>query len=128
MLIFMSSIPLRLMRRLSRCYYVSNKPLEWHETRRVPRHLLSGYNPSSPPSPQSLSGKQLPEYPVELYRRARQAVDKQTAGIKRRMLILTWQANVRQCEAEIREFFVMAMKRFGLLCYSFSTAKTSSIK
>ncbi|XP_050560797.1 dynein axonemal heavy chain 3 isoform X1 [Spodoptera frugiperda] len=64
---------------------------------------------------QSLSGKQLPEYPVELYRRARQAVDKQTAGIKRRMLILTWQANVRQCEAEIREFFVMAMKRCILM-------------
>ncbi|XP_050560802.1 dynein axonemal heavy chain 3 isoform X6 [Spodoptera frugiperda] len=31
------------------------------------------------------------------------------------MLILTWQANVRQCEAEIREFFVMAMKRCILM-------------
>ncbi|KAF9412145.1 hypothetical protein HW555_009275, partial [Spodoptera exigua] len=59
----------------------------------------------------SLSGKQLPEYPVELYKRARVAVDKQTECIKQRMLILTWQANVRRSEAEIREFFVMAMKR-----------------
>ncbi|KAJ8730381.1 hypothetical protein PYW07_017419 [Mythimna separata] len=42
-------------------------------------------------------------------------VDRQTAHIKRRMLILTWQAVVRQSEADIRELFVWAMKRCILM-------------
>ncbi|KAJ8727857.1 hypothetical protein PYW08_016242 [Mythimna loreyi] len=59
----------------------------------------------------SLTGAQLPDFPLALYKRARVAVDQQTAHIKKRMLILTWQAVVRQSEADIRELFITAMKR-----------------
>ncbi|XP_013168993.1 PREDICTED: dynein heavy chain 3, axonemal-like [Papilio xuthus] len=59
----------------------------------------------------SLTNRHLPDFPVQLYRRAKQQVDKQTAAIKRRLMILTYQACVRQSEAEIRESFVEAMKR-----------------
>ncbi|XP_028160565.1 dynein heavy chain 3, axonemal-like, partial [Ostrinia furnacalis] len=59
----------------------------------------------------ALVGKHLPEYPQHLYKRAKVEVDKQTAAIKKRLLILTYQACVRQSEADIKEFFLMAMKR-----------------
>ncbi|XP_052759353.1 dynein axonemal heavy chain 3 [Galleria mellonella] len=59
----------------------------------------------------SLVDNHLPEYPEELYKRAKLQVDKQTLAIKRRLLALTYQACVRQSEADIREFFIMAMKR-----------------
>ncbi|CAB3253984.1 unnamed protein product [Arctia plantaginis] len=59
----------------------------------------------------AITGKHLPDYPMHLYRRAKKEVDKQTAHIKKRLLILTYQACVRQSEADIKEFFVMAMKR-----------------
>lgn len=60
---------------------------------------------------QGVSGEHVPQYPVELYRRAKRAVDRQTVAIKRRLLSLAHAACVRQSEADIKEFFVMAMKR-----------------
>ncbi|XP_063362018.1 dynein axonemal heavy chain 3 [Cydia amplana] len=59
----------------------------------------------------SLNGKHLPDFPQDLYLRAKATVDKQTAHIKRRLLILTYQACVRQSLADINEFFLWAMKR-----------------
>ncbi|KAL0892691.1 hypothetical protein ABMA27_014410 [Loxostege sticticalis] len=59
----------------------------------------------------SLVGNHLPDYPIHLYKRAKAEVDKQTASIKKRLLVLTYQACVRQSETDIREFFEMAMKR-----------------
>ncbi|XP_047529766.1 dynein axonemal heavy chain 3 [Vanessa atalanta] len=64
----------------------------------------------------SITGIHIPEFPQHLYQRAKVTVDKQTAKIKKRLMILTYQACVRQNEADIREFFVMAMKRC-LLAY-----------
>ncbi|XP_059059125.1 dynein axonemal heavy chain 3 [Achroia grisella] len=64
----------------------------------------------------SLVDNHLPDYPQELYKRARQRVEKQTAAIKKRLLTLTYQACVRQSEADIRQFFIIAMKRC-LLAY-----------
>lgn len=61
---------------------------------------------------QSITGKHIPDFPMELYLRAKAAVDKQTVAIKKRLLILTYQATVRQSESEIKEYFVLAMKRF----------------
>ncbi|CAH3998948.1 unnamed protein product [Pieris brassicae] len=59
----------------------------------------------------SLTGDVIPDYPDLLYKRAKLVVDKQTAHIKRRLLILTYQACVRQSAAEIKEYFLLAMKR-----------------
>ncbi|VVC95447.1 unnamed protein product [Leptidea sinapis] len=59
----------------------------------------------------SLSEHQLPQFPEHLYKRAKLRVDKQTAHIKRKLLILTYQACVRQSEADIKEFFLQSMKR-----------------
>ncbi|KAG6455707.1 hypothetical protein O3G_MSEX009350 [Manduca sexta] len=59
----------------------------------------------------AVSPKHLPAYPEELYKRAKVVVDLQTAAIKKRLLILTYQACVRQSEADIRDFFTTAMKR-----------------
>ncbi|RVE49566.1 hypothetical protein evm_005794 [Chilo suppressalis] len=59
----------------------------------------------------SLVNKHLPEFPLHLYKKAKTMVDKQTVGIKRRLLILTYQACVRQSETDIKDFFMMAMKR-----------------
>ncbi|XP_075973125.1 dynein heavy chain 3, axonemal [Anticarsia gemmatalis] len=59
----------------------------------------------------AIVNQHIPDFPVELYKRAKKEVDKQTIAIKRRLLILTYQACVRQSEADIRDFFVMAMKR-----------------
>ncbi|XP_053607537.1 dynein axonemal heavy chain 3 [Plodia interpunctella] len=64
----------------------------------------------------ALVGNHIPDFPYFLYKRAKTEVDKQTAHIKKRLLILTYNACVRQCESEIRAYFVVAMKR-SLLCY-----------
>ncbi|CAH0719658.1 unnamed protein product, partial [Brenthis ino] len=59
----------------------------------------------------TLKGNHIPEFPEHLYKRAKTKVDKQTADIKKRLMILTYKACVRQSEADIKEFFLMAMKR-----------------
>ncbi|XP_073944942.1 dynein heavy chain 3, axonemal isoform X2 [Choristoneura fumiferana] len=64
----------------------------------------------------ALTGKHLPDFPQNLYAKAKAMVDKQTLPIKRRLLSLTYNACVRQSEADIRQFFLMAMKRC-LLAY-----------
>ncbi|CAG9584340.1 unnamed protein product [Danaus chrysippus] len=67
----------------------------------------------------SLTNEHLPEYPMHLYKRAKAVVDKQTASIKKRLMVLTYQMCVKQSEADIQEFFLMAMKRC-LLSYVLS--------
>lgn len=62
-------------------------------------------------SQQALKGNFIPEFPEHLYKRAKTRVDKQTANIKKRLMILTYQACVRQSEMDIKEYFLMAMKR-----------------
>ncbi|XP_045448983.1 dynein axonemal heavy chain 3 [Melitaea cinxia] len=64
----------------------------------------------------SLAGPHIPDFPQHLYERAKTRVDKQTVMIKKRLMVLTYQACVRQNEADIREFFLIAMKRC-LLAY-----------
>ncbi|XP_039753870.1 dynein heavy chain 3, axonemal [Pararge aegeria] len=64
----------------------------------------------------SLTGNHIPEFPAHLYKRAKVKVDKQTAAIKKCLMILTYQACVRQSEADIKDFFLKAMQRC-LLAY-----------
>ncbi|XP_049869343.1 dynein axonemal heavy chain 3 [Pectinophora gossypiella] len=59
----------------------------------------------------SISGIHIPEFPEDLYKRAKTMVDRQTTDIKKRMLNFLHVLCVRQCRKEILEFFVMAMKR-----------------
>ncbi|XP_068632055.1 dynein axonemal heavy chain 3 [Battus philenor] len=59
----------------------------------------------------TLNDKHIPEFPEHLYKRAKKEVDKQTVAIKRKLMILTYQACVRQSERDIRESFLTAMKR-----------------